>query len=275
MATFAIGDVQGCYGALMSLLKTTGFDRARDRLWFTGDLVNRGTHSADVLRFVSQLGDRARCVLGNHDLHLLAVAAGARPLRRKDTFYDVLEAPDGDELLDWLRVRPLVHFDPQAGYLMVHAGLPPQWDVASALSRAAEVEATLRSPDDQQFFKHMYGDGPGAWSDELHGWERLRFITNCFTRIRYCDDQGRLTLAEKGPPGTQTPPFQPWFEIAHRKSRGQPIIFGHWATLQLNERIDPKHGVFHLDTGCAWGGSLTAMCLESRRCAEVSCDEAC
>ena len=211
MSTYAIGDVQGCFSALQSLLETIDFDPAADRLWFAGDLVNRGPCSLEVLRFVRDLGEGARMVLGNHDLHLLAVASGVRPPRRKDTLNAILQAPDRDELFGWLRARPLLHHDPELGYTMVHAGLAPSWDLDTARARAGELEAVLRGPAQSEFFHHMYGDRPDLWSDQLTGWERLRCITNCFTRIRYCDAEGRIAAKEKGPPGTQADGLMPQY----------------------------------------------------------------
>ena len=257
MATYAIGDIQGCREALERLLEAIGFDPARDRLWFAGDLVNRGPDSLGTLRLVRDLGDRAITVLGNHDLHLLAVASGAEPARSSDHLDDVLAAPDRDELLDWLRHRPLLHHDPRLGYTLVHAGLPPQWDLATARACATELEAVLRGPDHADFFDHMYGDHPRRWDPDLRGRDRLRFITNCLTRMRYCDRSGNLDLASKGPPGTQPSPFLPWFRIPDRASAGLRIVFGHWSTLGPHD----GHGVHALDTGCLWGGRLTALRL--------------
>ena len=198
MSTYVIGDVQGCLRELEALLRLVDFDEGRDRLWFTGDLVNRGPDSLGVLRFVRGLGDAATVVLGNHDLHLLACAAGVRPPHRKDTLSAVFEAPDREELLHWLRHRSLLHFDADSGYLMVHAGLPPQWTAAQARQYAAELEGVLRADDNGTFFSHMYGNEPTRWSDSLAGMDRLRFITNCLTRLRYCDADGELS-AEANP----------------------------------------------------------------------------
>lgn len=273
MAVYAIGDVQGCHDALLALLAHVGFDPARDRLWFAGDLVNRGPRSTEVLRFVRDLGERAVTVLGNHDLHLLAVGEGARPLRRKDTFAQVLEAPDAAELLGWLRRQPLLHRDAGLGYTLVHAGLAPQWSIAEAQRRAAELERALRAPGWHAFLAAMYGDDPVLWSEQLSGSARLRFITNAFTRMRYCDAAGRLDLAESGPPGSQPAGLMPWYEVPARRNAGERILFGHWATLDLTGPIDPRHRVHHLDTGCVWGGRLTAMRLEDGRRFSVPCAE--
>lgn len=261
MATYAIGDVQGCYRELRSLLREIGYRAERDVLWFTGDLVNRGPHSLKVLRFVRALGDGAVAVLGNHDLHLLACAATGR-LRRKDTFHDVLSARDVEDLLGWLRRQPLLHLDRRLGYAMVHAGLPPQWTVREALDHAGEVEARLRGAGVEGFYEHMYGDSPRRWSPDLRGWRRLRFITNALTRVRYCSADGRIDMSDKGPPGTQADGFHPWYEIKGRRSRRMRIVFGHWATLHLAATDTHRFNVFALDTGCVWGRQLTAMRLE-------------
>lgn len=258
MAIYAIGDVQGCFDELQTLLKQINFNLGRDHLWFTGDLVNRGPKSLQVLRFVKGLAGDAVTVLGNHDLHLLAVAEGRDRYRHNDTFDDVLNAPDGDELLDWLRHRPLLHHDPELGYTLVHAGLPPQWDLAQAEACAAEVETVLRGRRYGEYFGQMYGDRPDLWSDDLSGWERLRFITNCLVRMRYCDSVGRLALEEKGAPGTQPEGCLPWFEALDRQSAGLKILFGHWST--LGECAAP--GIYPLDSGCVWGGNLTALRLD-------------
>jgi len=258
MAVFAIGDVQGCHEDLMRLLQRVAFDPAEDRLWFAGDLVNRGPASLAVLRFVKGLGEHAVSVLGNHDLHLLAVAAGAAKLRKNDTLDDILEAPDREELLDWLRHRPLLHHDAALGYTLVHAGLPPQWDLKQAQACAQELEAVLRGPGHGDMFREMYGDEPRRWDPKLSGPARLRFIVNCFTRLRYCNKAGDLDLKSKGAPGTQPEGYQPWFEIPGRSSAGLHLLFGHWSTLGDIS----SHNVYPLDTGCVWGGRLTALRLD-------------
>jgi bis(5'-nucleosyl)-tetraphosphatase (symmetrical) len=266
MPTYAIGDVQGCHSELLDLLDHINFDANRDRLWFTGDLVNRGPQSLACLRFVKQLGDTAITILGNHDLHLLAIAAGKMTPRKHDTIYDVLAAEDKTELLDWLRRRPLLHYDGESGFLLVHAGLPPQWDLALAQDCAAEVERELRGEKATQFFESMYGNHPDLWSPDLDGMGRLRFITNCLTRIRYCDRDGRLDLADKGPPGGQAPHLIPWFTMKERRTRHVPVLFGHWASLPFGNLTDfTPFNVYPLDTGCVWGRRLTAMRLEDRK----------
>ena len=258
MAVYAIGDIQGCLQALDRLLTRLRFDPAADRLWFAGDLVNRGPQSLGTLRFVRSLGTAAITVLGNHDLHLLAAACDPARIRPSDTLHPVLDAPDGAELLDWLRRQPLLHHDAALGYTLIHAGLPPQWDLELAQACAREVEMVLRGDACADYFAHMYGSEPDLWTDDLRGWERLRFITNCFTRLRYCNGHGRLGLAFKGAPGSQPADYRPWFEIPQRRSRLLRIVFGHWST--LGYRDDP--GIFPLDSGCVWGGQLTALRLD-------------
>jgi bis(5'-nucleosyl)-tetraphosphatase (symmetrical) len=267
MAVYAIGDVQGCYDELQALLERIGFMPSRDHLWFTGDLVNRGPQSLEVLGLVKGLGTRAISVLGNHDLHLLAVCYAAQPLRTQDTFMEVLTSPDRDEIVDWLRHRPLLHHDDSNGYTLIHAGLPPQWDLGIARACAAEVEAALRQPDPTGFFAHLYDNEPSRWSIHLSSQERLRFTTNCLTRMRYCDPLGTLNFQHTGPIGSQPPQFLPWFQIPDRASRGMRILFGHWAALGAGEEA----GVYALDSGCIWGGQLTALRLEDRRWFNVPC----
>lgn len=257
MAVYAIGDVQGCHRELQQLLAYLHFDPRRDRLWFAGDLVNRGPQSLEVLRFVRNLGEAALTVLGNHDLHLLAAADDPARLKKHDTLQPIFDAPDRDVLLDWLRHQPLLHHDTQLGYTLVHAGLPPQWDLHQAQACAREVETQVRSATHAAYFAQMYGDAPERWSAELVGWERLRFITNCLTRLRYCTSDGRLGLAHKGAPGSQPAGLYPWFEVP-RRSRDLRILFGHWST--LGPRTAP--GIYPLDSGCLWGGQLTAFQLD-------------
>jgi len=267
MAVYAIGDVQGCFTALLALLDRLHFDRTRDQLWFAGDLVNRGPQSLEVLRFVKALGDGAVTVLGNHDLHLLTVASGQRRLKPQDTLQDVLAAPDRDALLTWLRHRPLLHHDTTFGMTLLHAGVPPQWTLAMAQAYAAEVEAVLRGPDYSLFLKNL--DGPAPEGVAASGtWERRRYITHCLTRLRYCDTVGKLNTEATGPPGSQPPPYLPWFAIPGRASANLTIIFGHWSSLGLYH----APGVYALDTGCVWGGALTALCLETREHVSVQCD---
>ncbi len=256
--TYALGDLQGCYDELCRLLDRIGFDPAVDRLWFTGDLVNRGPDSLRCLRFVRSLGDAAVTVLGNHDLHLLAAAYLQRPLAAEDTLKQVIDAADSHELLDWLRRRPLAHYDSTRNFLLIHAGLPPQWDLALVLECARNVERMLRSDACTDFFAQMYSDHPDRWTADLSGMDYYRFVVNCLTRMRYCDPQGRVDFGCKGPPGTQADPYLPWFEIATRRSADLRIVFGHWSTL------GPVHSenIFAIDSGCVWGGKLTALTIE-------------
>lgn len=255
MAVYAIGDIQGCYDELARLLEMLRFDPAIDRLWLVGDLVNRGPKSLETLRFVKDLGDAAISVLGNHDLHLLALAAGNQKHKDEASLDPVLAAPDRDELLHWLRHRPLLHSDDQLGYHMLHAGLPPDWDMATAQACARELELALQGDDHIAYFLDMYGNRPERWDPALQGQDRLRFITNCFTRLRYLEADGRLALKEKGPPGSQKGGRLPWFEHPARLTRGERILFGHWSTLGYVA----AHNVWALDTGCLWGGALTAL----------------
>ncbi|MDH5435668.1 MAG: symmetrical bis(5'-nucleosyl)-tetraphosphatase [Gammaproteobacteria bacterium] len=259
MATYAIGDIQGCLDQLQTLLEKINFDPQSDQLWFTGDLVNRGPQSLETLRFIKNLGDRAITVLGNHDLHLLAVSEGHTKYHlTKDTLKSILDAPDRDELLHWLRHRPLLHHDETTGFTLVHAGLPPQWNLAKAQFCAQEVEAALQSEAYPAYLENMYGNEPDTWSDTLTGWDRLRFITNCFSRLRFCDANGKLLLDEKGSPGTQPAGFMPWFDVPDRANTKMKIIFGHWSTLTQCE----AEGVFPIDTGCLWGRALTALRID-------------
>lgn len=259
MSRFAIGDVQGCLTELKALLARIRFSADRDRLWFVGDLVNRGPDSLGVLRFVRDLGDNAVVVLGNHDLHLLALALGASRIKRRDTLDEILGAPDRDALIEWLLARPLAWHDARSNDLLVHGGLIPQWSVQEALALAGEVGEALRG-DPQALFDGMYGDRPDRWSDALAGIERLRFVINVFTRMRYCTADGRIDVKLKGDPsaGAAHGPFRPWFEHEQRASREARVIFGHWSTLGFYR----GRGVIGLDTGCVWGGALTALDLD-------------
>lgn len=268
MAVYAIGDVQGCYTALLALLDRLHFDDTRDQLWFAGDLVNRGPQSLEVLRFVKALGEGAITVLGNHDLHLLAVAHGRRRLKKQDTLADILAAPDRDDLLTWLRHRPLLHHDTTFGITLLHAGMPPQWTLTMAQSYAAEVEAVLRGPEYLYFFDHLDSQAQTQGGVASGKWERLRYTTHCLTRLRFCDTTGRLNDEATGPPGSQPPPFLPWFAIPQRASADLTIVFGHWSSLGLYQ----APGIYALDTGCVWGGALTALCLETREHVSVPCD---
>ena len=259
MATYAIGDVQGCFDELQALLGRIGFNPAHDRLWFVGDLVNRGPKSLQVLRYVRELGDRAVVVLGNHDLHLITQYEGFERKRKDDTFDDVLAAPDARALVDWLRARPLMHAE--ANWAMVHAGLLPQWSIGKSLELAKEVERALRGADYRDFLANMYGGRPERWEDSLAGWDRLRVIVNAMTRMRFCAPDGAMEFHSTGvqPPAG----YCAWYEPRQDE---KPVIFGHWSALglQLTARIAG------LDTGCVWGGPLTALRLEDRWLAQVS-----
>lgn len=254
---YAIGDIQGCAHELRALLARIDFRADRDELWFVGDLVNRGPLSLETLRLVHALGDNATVVLGNHDLHLLALALGGRSPKRTDTLEQVLGAPDRDTLIEWLLARPLAHFDAARGDLLIHAGLVPQWTVAQALRLAGEVESALRR-DPTGFLGQMYGDRPVRWREDLEGPARGRFIVNVLTRLRVCTADGRVDLKFSGRPDHAGPDLHPWFEVAGRASRDARIIFGHWSALGYVN----AHGVIGLDTGCVWGGALTAMRLD-------------
>ena len=262
MALYAIGDLQGCYDELQSLLDRIRFDPSCDRLWFCGDLVNRGPSSLETLRFIRDLGDSAVTVLGNHDLHLLAVSQGVRPFKkRSDTFNDILEADDRDELIDWLRRRPLLHFDRERNLCMVHAGMPPQWDIDLALECAREVELRLQGEAWVSLLEMMYGNSPELWSPSLRGDLRLRYTINALTRLRYCYRDGALALKYKGKPGSQPADCVPWFEHPARPRKQPLILFGHWSTLGLYL----EHNVACLDSGCLWGGALSALRLDGSK----------
>lgn len=265
MATYAIGDVQGCFTALKSLLTAIAFRADRDRLWFVGDLVNRGPESLATLRFVRQLGGNAVTVLGNHDLHLLNVASGCRRARQDDTLDDILNAPDRESLLDWLRQQPLVHLEGE--YLMVHAGLLPQWQADDAVKLAAEVELALRGTGFMDFMRGMYGDEPRTWSEELTGIDRLRVITNAMTRMRVCTAAGAMEFKFKSTPDKIPAGYFPWFDVPGRRSRDQVMVTGHWSALGLMMRPD----LLALDSGCLWGGALTAVRLEDREVFQSAC----
>lgn len=260
MSTYAIGDIQGCFDELQRLLAQVGFEAGRDRLWLVGDLVNRGPKSLEVLRFARALGEGAVVVLGNHDLHLVSQFEGFERPRPDDTFQDVLEAPDARELVDWLRLRPMMHRE--GDHAMVHAGLLPQWSMEKAVKLGKEVEQALRGPDYRSFLSNMYGSRPDEWSDSLTGWDRLRVVVNAMTRLRFCTPQGRMEFRAKGaraPAG-----YQAWYE--GRKDE-ETIVCGHWSALGL--KLDPKLAA--LDSGCVWGGSLSALRLEDRALFQVPC----
>jgi bis(5'-nucleosyl)-tetraphosphatase (symmetrical) len=263
MPTYAVGDIQGCFTPFQKLLEKIHFDPNQDHLWFTGDIVNRGPESLETLRFIKNLGTRQKMVLGNHDLHLLAVAKGAHAGSKEDTLGDILHAHDREELLNWLIQQPLLHHDAALGFTLVHAGLAPSWDLSTACTLAKEVETVLQSEKALLFFHHMYGNQPDAWHPNLQGWDRLRCITNYFTRVRFCDPDGRLELTKKGNvTDTTDEKLVPWFKVPHRQNKNLKIIFGHWAALRGHTGIA---NVFALDTGCVWGYDLTAMRLEDKQ----------
>lgn len=265
MATYAIGDLQGCFEAFKELLVAVAFNPARDRLWLTGDLVNRGEDSIGTLRWCMDHDDQLVAILGNHDLHLLAVAEGFVPPHRNDTLAEILDAPDRDEVLDWLRRRPMLHRE--NGWLMVHAGLLPEWSPAQAEVLARALEATLRGPGYRDFLARMYGNEPRRWDDSLAGQDRLRLIANAMTRMRYLHPNGEMEFQHKCPPREAPEALLPWFDLPGRRSRAETVIFGHWSTLGLVNRPD----VVALDTGCLWGGRLSAIRLEDRQVFQVPC----
>ena len=258
MATYAIGDVQGCFDELQELLTHIKFNSDCDQLWFCGDIVNRGPKSLKTLRFIRSLEDNAITVLGNHDLHLLATAYEHKKPGRKDTLDKILQAKDSPELLDWLRHQPLVFHDEEKDVTLLHAGTHPDWTINKTLKLANEVEQILRSDQHINFYKAMYGDKPTTWNDSLSGWPRYRFITNILTRLRYCDILGRPALNAKGAPGSQAKHLMPWYEVPDRKTKDDRIIFGHWSTLPHAGR-KAINNTYAIDSGCLWGGYLTAM----------------
>lgn len=262
MSTYLIGDIHGCLDELQALLAQVAFDPLHDQLWLTGDLVARGPASLEVLRYVRSLGPAVRMVLGNHDLHLLAVYAGISRNKPKDRLTPLLEAPDRDELINWLRRQPVLQVDDQRKLIMGHAGITPQWDIDTAQMCAREVEAVLSSDSYPLFLDAMYGDMPNNWSPELSGLARLRFSTNALTRMRYCFPNGQLDMICKDAPGSAPAPLKPWFELPRRVDPEYSIIFGHWASL---EGQGTPQGVIGLDTGCCWGGNLTMLRWEDKQ----------
>jgi bis(5'-nucleosyl)-tetraphosphatase (symmetrical) len=270
MATYAIGDLQGCYSPLQRLLDYLDFSPENDRLWFVGDLVNRGPQSLEVLRFVKELGAAAVTVLGNHDLHLVMQAAGYGKANKEDTLAPILAAPDRDELLTWLRSLPLFHVEGEMA--MVHAGLLTGWDVAQAKCLSDEVSVALTAPDYTEFLANMWGSEPDGWRDDLTGWDRLRVVVNAMTRMRFVTADGRMEFrapGAKGPPERGPANCVPWFEAAGRKSADHTLVCGHWSALGFRQ----TKNLLALDTGCLWGGRLTAIRLEDQRVFQMPCGQ--
>ena len=265
MAVYAIGDLQGCFDSLNELLDKLAFSSS-DSLWFAGDLVNRGPQSLECLRFVKGLGDRATTVLGNHDLHLLALTSGRFANKPNLTLQPILHAHDRDELLLWLRHRPIFHKNKELGWSMAHAGIHPLWDLETTVSLAREVESVFRGEAYLEFMQHMYGNHPDNWHADLVGHDRIRFAVNVFTRMRYCFEDGRIDFLHKGPPGTQGDDLRPWFDISRSAEFDFKLVFGHWSSLGYFNR----NGVTGVDTGCLWGGSLTALRLDTPETEAIS-----
>lgn len=277
MSLYCIGDLQGCLAPFERLLERIDFSPSRDTLYLLGDLVNRGPDSLGVLRRLSSLGDAAQCLLGNHDLHLLALSQGMRKPSRQDTMQPVVQAPDGAQLLDWLRHRPMALY--RHGWLMVHAGVLPQWSVAQTMALAAEVEQALRGPDLKGFLSTMYGNAPSRWHDGLQGPDRLRVIINALTRLRFCTSEGEMEFTSTESAGAGPEGYLPWFEVPGRATEATPMAFGHWSTLSAGSgRVTPRHNTLPLDTGCVWGGCLSAARLGdeagSFELIQVKCEQA-
>lgn len=267
MATYAVGDIQGCFLELEQMLELVEFDNKKDKLWLVGDLVNRGADSLSVLRLVKSMGDAAITVLGNHDLHLLAVDAGVAELHHSDTLDEILAATDRKELLTWLRHQRMLHV--QDNFVLLHAGLLPEWNVPQVQQLAGEVEQALRGADYVTFLQKMYGNTPHQWDDALTGYARLRVITNTLTRMRICTEKGEMQFKFKGEVGDVPEGYLPWFEVPQRASAGAVVVFGHWSALGLIT----KPNVIALDTGCLWGGALTAIRLDDRKLFQVKCSK--
>lgn len=269
MATYAIGDVQGCYESLQCLLEKIAFNPELDKLWLVGDLINRGPDSLATLRFLYSIRDSVEFVLGNHDLHFIAVAYGLRKKGQNDTLDALLNAPDRQQLIDWLIQGKLLHTDETLGFTMIHAGIPPMWSLHQAQAHAREVEAVLQSRYCKDFLSSMYGNQPNRWKNKLIGMDRLRLITNYFTRMRFCSDEGMLEFETKENIASAPLGFAPWFSFADRKTSNDKIIFGHWAALEGKANTP---NIFALDTGCVWGGSLSALRLEDQQLFSCFCD---
>jgi bis(5'-nucleosyl)-tetraphosphatase (symmetrical) len=265
MATYAVGDIQGCFASFKHLLQEIGFNSQTDRLWLVGDLINRGTDSLGVLRWARAHESAIVTVLGNHDLHALAMAEGFVEMHRCDTLQELLNAPDAGELLRWLRNQRMAYAE--GDYLMVHAGVLPQWDARQTLELAAEVETRLRGQDYRYLLSHMYGNQPCHWQDDLHGVSRLRVIINALTRLRICTQAGEMDFRFKGVAKDIPAGYLPWFDMPVRRSADSVLVFGHWSALGLLLR----NNLIALDTGCLWGGQLSALRLEDRRLFQVPC----
>lgn len=265
MATYAVGDIQGCFHSFQALLKKIQFNAAVDQLWLVGDLINRGSGSLEVLRWIFDHQSSIVTVLGNHDLHTLVVAEGFVSPHRSDTIQSLIDAPDAPALLSWLRQQPLLHME--HGHLMVHAGLLPQWTPTKAQALANEVHAALSADNYRDFLKHMYGNQPVQWNNVLAGWDRLRVITNAMTRLRLCSQVGEMEFKFKGEVSNRPLGYEPWFEVTNRAAVDTPIIFGHWSALGLHT----ANNVYALDTGCLWGGALTALRIEDKAVFQVPC----
>lgn len=261
MATYAIGDIQGCYQSFTKLLKKIEFNPLKDRLWIAGDMINRGPDSLATMQYIMDHQQQIQCILGNHDLHFLAVAHECHTINSKDTFDDILNSSLKDEIVAWLTKQPLAVYEANFDTLMIHAGLPYNWSAQDALNYAQQVSTKIQSPSRYQFYLAMYGDQPARWDRDIQGLDRLRFITNALTRMRYCHADGSLELFAKSSPGTQNEHLIPWYELQNNHYRGE-IVFGHWASLQGKSSIENIHA---LDTGCVWGGSLTALRLEDKK----------
>ncbi|MEA1989698.1 MAG: symmetrical bis(5'-nucleosyl)-tetraphosphatase [Pseudomonadota bacterium] len=275
MTTYVIGDLQGCFDELQSLLKSIDYQPENDHLWFVGDIVNRGPKSLECLRFVKELSEQGKAdiVLGNHDFHLLAAYAGLEKFTSKsDTLHDILNAPDVDSLIDWLRLQPLLVSHPIYQAVMVHAGIPPQWTINEAKGYAKEVQLQLAQPDWQNFVvNHLFGSEPNTWDNSLSGYDRIRYIVNAFARMRYCDTNGKLEFKLKSAPTDSQSEYQPWFVFPNRRNKDYEIFFGHWSTLGA---IDAYH-IHSTDTGCLWGGQMTAYAIESKQRFTINCEQQC
>ncbi|MDP9499818.1 bis(5'-nucleosyl)-tetraphosphatase (symmetrical) ApaH [Bisgaard Taxon 45] len=261
MATYLVGDLQGCYDELQLLLEKVQFDSSQDQLYLVGDLVARGDKSLECLRFVKSLGESAKTVLGNHDLHLISTALGIKKVKVKDRVDAIFNAPDFEELIDWLRNQPLLVHNEQQNFVMTHAGISPDWDLATAKQCAQEVEAVLRQGDYRHLIENMYENHPDRWRDDLQGLDRLRYSINVFTRMRFCYWDHRLDFDCKQPPESAPETLTPWFNLANPLYQSIPIIFGHWASLV---NTPTPQNIYALDTGCVWGNRMTMLRWEDK-----------